>query len=175
MWPSALSNPFPPFLFLSPHGPFRCRGQIQGRSGSKRRRGLPIRRGWSIGSGICVSMRTASSSSDVSSWSCSKRWPANRPSSPMDVMMKSSLGIRSLRIVERPYDVLVTDSTPGKECTPSATYGLGHIPDKGRSYHSAGKPRIEACPNPNQSEPRTEANQKKEKRELGRGTRASST
>ena len=54
----------------------------------------------------------------------------DRYSSPMDVMMKSSLGIRSLRIVERPYDVLVTDSTPGKECASSASYGLGQIPDK---------------------------------------------
>jgi len=70
----------------------------------------------------------------------------NRLSSPMDVMMKSSLSIRRIRIVERPYDIPVTDSTPGKECTSSASYGLGQIPDKGRSDHSAGKPRIEACP-----------------------------
>jgi len=53
------------------------------------------------------------------------------PSSPMDVMMKSSPRVRRIRIVERPYDVLVTDSTPGKECTSSASYGLGQIPDKG--------------------------------------------
>ena len=53
--------------------------------------------------------------------------------------MKSSLSIRRIRIVERPYDVLVTDSTPGKECTLSATYGLGHIPDKGRIDHSAAQ------------------------------------
>jgi len=53
--------------------------------------------------------------------------------------MKSSLGIRRVRIVERPYYVLVTDPTPGKECTPSASYGLGQIPDKGRSHHSAAK------------------------------------
>jgi len=56
----------------------------------------------------------------------------NRPPFfPMDVMMKSSVSIRRIRIVERPYDVLVTDPTPGKECTSSASYGLGHIPDKG--------------------------------------------
>ena len=54
----------------------------------------------------------------------------------MDVMMKSSLGSRSIRIVERPYDVLVTDPTPGKECTSSASYGLGQIHDKGTKYHS---------------------------------------
>lgn len=53
-----------------------------------------------------------------------------RLSFPMDVMMKSSPRVRRIRIVERPYDVLVTDSTPGKECTSSASYGLGQIPDK---------------------------------------------
>ena len=51
--------------------------------------------------------------------------------------MKSSPVIHSLRIVERPYDILVTDSTPGKECTSSAFYGLGQIHDKGTKYHSA--------------------------------------
>ena len=51
--------------------------------------------------------------------------------SPMDVMMKSSPRVRRVRVVERPYDVLVTDSTPGKECISSASYGLGQIPDKG--------------------------------------------
>jgi hypothetical protein len=64
----------------------------------------------------------------------------------MDVMMKSSLSIRRIRIVERPYDILVTDPTPGKECTSSASHGLGHVPDKGPIDHSAGEPRIEACP-----------------------------
>lgn len=54
-------------------------------------------------------------------------------------MMKSSPRIRSIRIVERPYDILVTDPTPGKECTSSASYGLGQILDKGRSCHSAAQ------------------------------------
>src|SRR4030065_2811530 len=54
-----------------------------------------------------------------------------RLSSPMDVMMKSSSRVHRVRIVERPYDVLVTDPTPGKECTSSASYGLGPIPDEG--------------------------------------------
>jgi len=59
------------------------------------------------------------------------------PAFSMDVMMKSSLELRSLRMVERPYDILVTDPTPGKECTSSASYGLGQIHDKGTKYHSA--------------------------------------
>ena len=50
---------------------------------------------------------------------------------PMDVMTKSSLSISRIRIVERPHDVLVTDPTPGRKCTSSASYGSGHTPDKG--------------------------------------------
>jgi hypothetical protein len=37
----------------------------------------------------------------------------------MDDMMKSSRGIGTVRIVERPYGVLAPDPSPAKECTSS--------------------------------------------------------